>query len=106
MALCIYHVSDQLFSASGSTSSNPPHSAREGSGSSWCTEDLVNGDTPWLEVQFGVDVETQAISTGGLWPNIFPISHEYISSYQMQYAGVNVQQLQNITALTQRYERV
>ena len=52
-----------------------------------------------LEIWFGVDVEIQAISTGGLWPNIFPISHEYISSYikcSVQYAGVNVQQLQNI----------
>ena len=93
----VYRVSDQLFSASSSTNSNPPHSAREGSGSSWCTENLANGDTPWLEVWFGVDVEIQAISTGGLKPTIFPISHEYISSYQVQYAGVNVQQLQNIT---------
>lgn len=84
----MYRVSDQLFAASNSNDSEPPHFARQDSGSAWCTEDLDVHDSPYLEVQFGVDVEIRAVSTAG-WPRditSFRFSSEYIRSYQIQYA--------------------
>ena len=90
----VYRVSDQLFSASSSASSNSPHSARKGSGSSWCTETLVVSDSPWLGVRFGVNVRIQGLGTAGIG-GIF--SSEYVSSYQVQYAKVGEHQLRYIT---------
>ena len=89
----VYRVSDQLFSASSSTSSNPPHSAREGSGS-WCTGKLAVDDSPWLGVRFGVNVRIQGLGTAGL-SRLF--SSEYVRSYQVQYARVGEQQLRYVT---------
>ena len=88
----VYRVSDQLFSASSSTNSNPPHSAREGSGSSWCTEDLAVSDFPWLGVRFGVNVRIQRLGTAGM-----SSGSEYVRSYQVQYARVGEQQLRYVT---------
>ena len=92
----VYRVSDQLFSASSSASSNPPHSAREGSGSSWCTEDLAVSDSPWLGVRFGVNVRIQGLGTAGIWRGYLSGS-EYVGSYQVQYARVGEQQLRYVT---------
>ena len=92
----VYRVSDQLFSASSSTNSNPPHSAREGSGSSWCTENLAVSDSPWLGVRFGVNVRIQKLGTAGL-SRILNIVSEYVRSYQVQYARVGEQQMRYVT---------
>ena len=89
----VYRVSDQLFSASSCASGNPPHSAREGSGS-WCTENIAVSDSPWLGVRFGVNVRIQGLGTAGIG-GIF--SSEYVSSYQVQYAKVGEHQLRYIT---------
>ena len=82
-----YNVADDNFSASSSSSLQPPSDARLGSGDAWCSMTLDNTDSPWVQVEFDFPVEIHSVAVAG-HDRLFPLSNEYIVNYKIQYRPV------------------